>query len=112
MAGPEHWLSLEAAAFLDLQREIFGLDEILDKSTNAPRWFISAEHAKVDLFVEDENDSYKTATAIEFKVIHNNQHFYDKIRGIRHDLKKPVKGVGSCPFRALGHCIAYIYPIL
>ena len=40
-AAPEHWLSLEAAALLDTNRERFGLEEYLDHRQNVPRWLIA-----------------------------------------------------------------------
>ena len=53
-AAPEHWLSLEAAALLDVNRVRFGLGEPLGERHNVPRWLIAAERKKVDLWIEDQ----------------------------------------------------------
>lgn len=99
--APELWLSLESAALLDIYRNRFGLGGQLDDREafkpdctlpdriNVPRWLIAAERRKVDIWVED---SYGEAPskAIEFKVVHNNKNAYEKIKGIREDLIKPI----------------------
>ena len=99
--APELWLSLESAALLDIHRDRFGLggqlddceafkpDSALPARINVPRWLIAAERRKVDIWVED---SYGEAPskAIEFKIVHNNKNAYDKIKGIRKDLIKPI----------------------
>ncbi|MGF6400315.1 hypothetical protein ABH905_003981 [Pseudomonas frederiksbergensis] len=99
--APELWLSLESAALLDIYRNRFGLggqlddheafkpDCTLSDRINVPRWLIAAERRKVDIWVED---SYGEAPskAIEFKIVHNNKNAYEKIKGIREDLIKPI----------------------
>lgn len=87
--APEHWLSLEAAALLDVNRERFGLEERLDARHNVPRWLIAAERKKVDLWVEDQRNE-ESPHAVEFKVVHNNKNAYSKIWEIRRDLCKQI----------------------
>ncbi|NMY72702.1 hypothetical protein [Pseudomonas sp. WS 5414] len=99
--APELWLSLESAALLDINREHFGLGGQLDERDdyrpshisvprcNVPRWLIAAERRKVDIWVEDSYGE-KAATAIEFKVVHNNKNAYYKIWEIRKDLVKQI----------------------
>ena len=100
-AAPELWLSLESAALLDINREHFGLGGQLDQRddyrpsnisvarSNVPRWLIAAERRKVDIWVEDSYGE-EAATAIEFKVVHNNKNAYYKIWEIRKDLVKQI----------------------
>jgi len=87
--APEHWLSLESAALLDVEREKFGLAERLDERPNVPRWLIAAERKKVDLWIEDLKGAL-SPVSIEFKVIHNNKNAYQKIWEIRRDIAKPI----------------------
>lgn len=99
--APELWLSLESAALLDIHRNQFGLggqlddraafkpDGALADRVNVPRWLIAAERRKVDIWVEDSYGE-EPSTAIEFKIVHNNKNAYEKIKGIRQDLVKPV----------------------
>lgn len=91
-AAPEHWLSLEAAALLDTNRERFGLGEALKGWHNVPRWLIAAERKKVDLWVEDQK-GHLPPYSIEFKVVHNNKNAYHKIREIRRDLGKVIPNI-------------------
>lgn len=88
-AAPEHWLSLESAALLDVDRERFGLAERLDERPNVPRWLIAAERKKVDLWVEDLQEALPPVS-IEFKVVHNNKNAYQKIWEIRQDIAKTI----------------------
>ncbi|EPL10473.1 hypothetical protein [Pseudomonas sp. CF161] len=99
--APELWLSLEAAALLDIHRDLLGLGGQLDERvdyrlssdlaarTNVPRWLIAAERRKVDIWVEDSY-AEQPSTALEFKVVHNNKNTYDKIWQIRNDLAKAI----------------------
>lgn len=87
--APEHWLSLESAALLDIDREKFGLAERLDERPNVPRWLIAAERKKVDLWVEDLK-GVLPPVSIEFKVVHNNKNAYQKIWEIRRDITKTI----------------------
>ncbi|KAF0866284.1 hypothetical protein PLD_11375 [Pseudomonas sp. LD120] len=99
--APELWLSLESAALLDINREHFGLGGQLDERDdyrpshisvprcNVPRWLIAAERRKVDIWIEDSYGE-EAATAIEFKVVHNNKNAYYKIWEIRKDLVKQI----------------------
>ncbi len=91
-AAPEHWLSLEAAALLDVNRARFGLGEPLDERHNVPRWLIAAERKKVDMWIEDQVGE-QPPYSVEFKVAHNNKNFYQKIWEIRRDLKKVIPNV-------------------
>lgn len=83
-AAPEHWLSLEAAALLDVNRARFGLAEPLGERHNVPRWLIAAERRKVDLWIEDQTGE-QPPHSVEFKVVHNNKNAYQKIWEIRRD---------------------------
>lgn len=99
--APELWLSLEAAALLDIHRDKLKLGGQLDERidyrlsgdlaarTNVPRWLIAAERRKVDIWVEDSY-AEQPSTALEFKVVHNNKNTYDKIWQIRNDLAKAI----------------------
>jgi len=94
VTAPEHWLSLEASALLDINRGEFKLDKQLDGDGYIPRWLIAAERKKVDLWVEDcEDTSVTNAIAIEFKVVHNNKNIYQKVKEIRRDLQKKITGI-------------------
>lgn len=88
-SAPEHWLSLESAALLGVDREKFGLAERLDERPNVPRWLIAAERKKVDLWVEDLK-GVLPPVSIEFKVVHNNKNAYQKIWEIRRDIAKII----------------------
>lgn len=88
-AAPEHWLSLEAAALLDVNRVRFGLGEPLDDRHNVPRWLIAAERKKVDLWIEDQLGE-QPPHSVEFKVVHNNKNAYHKIWEARRDLQKVI----------------------
>ena len=88
-AAPEHWLSLESAGLLDVNRSSFGLEEALDHRHNVPRWLIAAERHKVDLWVDDQLKK-QPSYAIEFKVVHNNKNAFQKIWEIRCDLCKTL----------------------
>ncbi|TDF82364.1 hypothetical protein [Pseudomonas sp. H9] len=88
-AAPEHWLSLEAAALLDIHRERFDLGEPLNERLNVPRWLVAAERKKVDIWVEDQRGQ-QPPHALEFKVVHNNKNAYQKIYEIRRDLQKVI----------------------
>jgi hypothetical protein len=92
--APEHWLSLEAAALLDVERERFGLAERLDERPNVPRWLVAAERKKVDLWVEDLR-GVLPPVSIEFKVVHNNKNAYQKIWEIRRDIAKTIPNTES-----------------
>ncbi|MGO4321097.1 hypothetical protein [Pseudomonas sp. KB_12] len=99
--APELWLSLESAALLDIHRDRFGLggqlddcktfkpDSALPDRVNVPRWLIAAERRKVDIWIEDSHGE-APSKAIEFKIVHNNKNAYNKIKGIRKDLVKPI----------------------
>lgn len=88
-AAPEHWLSLEAAALLDIHRDRFDLGEPLNERKNVPRWLVAAERKKVDIWVADQLDE-QAPHALEFKVVHNNKNAYQKIYEIRCDLEKVI----------------------
>ncbi|WP_032832035.1 hypothetical protein [Pseudomonas sp. GM78] len=92
--APEHWLSLEAAALLDVNRARFGLGEPLDDRHNVPRWLIAAERKKVDLWIEDQTGE-QPPHSVEFKVVHNNKNAYQKIWEIRRDLQKVIPNTES-----------------
>lgn len=85
--APELWLSLEAAALLDIHRDRFDLGEPLSERHNVPRWLVAAERKKVDIWVEDQL-AEQPPHALEFKVVHNNKNAYQKIYEIRCDLEK------------------------
>jgi len=88
-AAPEHWLSLEASALLDIHRDRFGLGQPLSDRHNVPRWLIAAERKKVDLWIEDQRGELPPH-AVEFKVVHNNKNAYQKVWEIRCDLQKVI----------------------
>lgn len=89
-AAPEHWLSLEAAALLDIHRERFDLGEpLFSERHNVPRWLVAAERKKVDIWVEDQLGE-QAPHALEFKVVHNNKNAYQKVYEIRYDLEKVI----------------------
>lgn len=87
--APELWLSLEAAALLDVHRDQFDLGEPLSERPNVPRWLVAAERKKVDIWVEDQLGQ-QAPHALEFKVVHNNKNAYQKVYEIRSDLEKVI----------------------
>lgn len=93
MASPELWLSLEAAALLDRNRQRFGLDETMASAEgrSVPRWAIAPERKKIDIWIADHQHSPpRSATAIEFKCIYNNKNFHTQVRSIRRDFAKAL----------------------
>lgn len=96
-SAPEHWLSLEAAGVLDTNREHLGLSEALDSRPNVPRWLVAAERRKVDLWVEDQTEE-GDPISVEFKVIHNNKNFNERILSLRRDFEKQFTDY-VCPER-------------
>jgi len=95
MVANEHWFQMESAALLDQKREKYGIG---GGPARTPDWWIACEYKSVDLWIQKQDDS--RGVAIEFKAVHNNKNFWDKIKGIRKDLSKekkipPIKGAVS-----------------
>lgn len=118
--APELWLSLEAAALLDVYRDRFNLDELFDQPgleiaprSNVPRWLVAAERRKVDIWIEDLW-GVEPSTAIEFKVIHNNKNMWTKVWEIRNDLIKSIPNASTdVPVERWGVVLlvtSYFYP--
>ncbi len=80
MGAMEHWMQFEAAALVDLNRTPLGIDG--RKPDGQPRFWVACEPSKVDLWIEGE----KRATAVEFKMVHNNKNLRAHVVGLRRDL--------------------------
>ena len=81
MSATEHWVQFEGAALLATKRDQFGLG---GSKNGVPKWLVAAERGKLDLWITN----YKTAYVIEFKAVHNNKNFYEKVRQTRSDLSR------------------------
>jgi hypothetical protein len=89
MAANEHWFQMEAAALLDLGREHYGIG---GGSAKEPDWWVTCEHKKIDLWIQDS--AGQKCFAVELKSIHNNKNFDKKILEVRRDLSSD-KGASS-----------------
>lgn len=91
-AASEAWFAAEAAALMNRIRNEIGVAELSDNSTacNAPRRLIILERGKVDLSVIDLDQEEKDY-AFEFKLLHNNKNYRNKITELKRDI---ARGVG------------------
>jgi hypothetical protein len=85
MAAIERWVQFEGAALLSSSA---GRTEcgITGGTSTDPRWWVVCEYKTVDLLVQGP----RATVAIEFKAVHNNKNFRNKVREIRWDLSKPL----------------------
>jgi hypothetical protein len=92
VASPETWFSMEAAAVVDRYRAELGIGGSLSRDEafgvrGVPRWLVAPERGKVDLWIEDQSSQGSpSATAIEFKVVHNNKNLLNRLKDLQLDL--------------------------
>jgi hypothetical protein len=88
VAAAEHWLTMEAAYVADTNRAKLGIDGEKD---GVPIWHILPERGKVDLWISNN----KSGTVIEFKAIHNNKNFAERVASLSNDACKAKEKAGS-----------------